>query len=249
MSPLANGAHAFPHVFDLRLPALTLCREMVVRLLLVVVALPTPVCVLSLIFILLHASRRAVAELLPEKQRCVSHVFTIPLPKRQLWAFLGILVPCPRPKLSIIVGLPDPLHPSFANQKKKKGCKGKGRKKKHPRPTKKPTPPPPPPPRPRPPAASRPTSRPPSRSPGPLGSHPREGLPPCAPCIVGTVISTPWSPAGPPSSPGTHWPGRGATPSSSCTWPPRVHTNILSQAGMASRSRAPLHRHLSDANL
>ena len=49
--------------------------------------------------------------------------------------------------------------------------------------------PPSPPPRPRPPAAPRPPSQPP-RSPGPLGSCPREGLTPCAPYVVGGVAST-----------------------------------------------------------
>ena len=75
---------------------------------------------------------------------------------------------------------------------------------------------------PQPPEASRPPSRPPPSSPGSLGSPPREGLPPYAPCAVGRVASTPLPTGGPPSSPRKRWPGRGMALHSFCIWPPRV---------------------------
>ena len=127
-------------------------------------------------------------------------------------------ISCPR---LILVGLPSLLPPVLPDKRKKERDEEKQKEREnHPRPAESLLRHPPP--WPWPPAAPQPPSRPPTPSPGSLKSHPREGLTPCAPC-VGRVTSIPWPPVGPPSSPGTHWPRRGAVLSSFCTWPPHVH--------------------------
>ena len=104
-------------------------------------------------------------------------------------AFSNITISRPKP-LWVNLGLPNLRHPSSARQKKgrTKTRKRKGGKN-HPRSAKGPV---------QPPAASRPPPRPPP-PPCTLGPHPREGLMPCASCVVGRVASTPWPTDGPPS--------------------------------------------------
>ena len=154
-------------------------------------------------------------------------VFDIPLPERQRRLFPYIAISYPRQKLSILAGLPSLLPPILPDKRKRKGETKKNKRKGEtirvpPRAYSANSPP-----WPRPPAAPRPPFRPPPESPSFLGSRPREGLTPCAPCAAGRVAPTLWPTAGAPSSPRTHWPGRGVAPNSSWTWPPRARTHGL----------------------